>query len=710
MSYFEFPHTRSYDGDLGYIIKRLNELTEKYGEFMEYNQIKFADPLDWDINAVYAAWNIVFDTQSRGYYLAKKPVPAGVAISNNDYWELIIPFGVDTALNIDSYNPIANAPVTSRFNQIAASISNVSNMVREEGIARENADTALDIRIAAVEDAAEHLSGSISNERTERETADTALSRDIDAVSTRVDNIAQTIVPGGTSGDAELADIRLAFNGILYPNAGDSVRGQAEFIYDKTLDLEKYCYTKTNDNEYNCYSSTQNYFALTSPLIVGHDYEAFIKFNDFDSGDFNKIAEVATYSAQSGASKRNILLSSSDIDGDITYTVDFIASTADALYIALSTESSFSYTNKSVSVTIYDKSVKFASKTTENVVNDIKSDLTKTLSFSDIDFTTGYYQLINGTTAANANFMVSGFIKVTEGMPLEFSIHSYNNVGMAVLFASDKTTVKRAFYTSTEQTTYEVETTIAAGEEYIRFCRWSNNKGDDDTLSLDIIAAVVTDINNINEQLAILGESQWNNKEWHCFGTSISNASSEGKYPAYLEALSGLNYHNFAYSGGTIINQILTQIQNDANIADADLITVEGFVNDWSQQTPLGLITDTTANTFYGALYVAITYILEHSNATLVFITDSTGTNYDNIDIRREAMRNGLTQNDFIDATVKMCNYMGIPVIDAGRKSCISQDTAALYIVDQIHHTEKGGEQYAQTIWAELKNIKPRVK
>ena len=156
-------------------------------------------------------------------------------------------------------------------------------------------------------------------------------------------------------------------------------------------------------------------------------------------------------------------------------------------------------------------------------------------------------------------------------------------------------------------------------------------------------------------------------------------------------------------------NQILSQIKGDASIANADLITIEGFVNDWFYQSTLGDITDTTPSTFYGAMYDAITYILSNSNATLVFITDTTGRNYNNVDLRRPAIRNGKTQNDFIEATIKMCNYMGIPVIDAGRKSTISEDTAALYLADQIHQTEKGGEQYARTIWSELKNIMPRI-
>ena len=35
MAYFEFPHTRNYDGDLGYIIKKLNEVSNDTAYLME---------------------------------------------------------------------------------------------------------------------------------------------------------------------------------------------------------------------------------------------------------------------------------------------------------------------------------------------------------------------------------------------------------------------------------------------------------------------------------------------------------------------------------------------------------------------------------------------------------------------------------------------------------------------------------------------------
>ena len=35
MAYFEFPHTRSYEGDLGYIIKQLEKLVNEYNSIVE---------------------------------------------------------------------------------------------------------------------------------------------------------------------------------------------------------------------------------------------------------------------------------------------------------------------------------------------------------------------------------------------------------------------------------------------------------------------------------------------------------------------------------------------------------------------------------------------------------------------------------------------------------------------------------------------------
>lgn len=95
MAYFEFPHTRNYDGDLGFIIKTIIELTNKYNDFFAYNSIKFADPLQWDITKQYEAYTIVFDYDSGYSYISKRPIPVGINITNPDYWCLVGPLIID---------------------------------------------------------------------------------------------------------------------------------------------------------------------------------------------------------------------------------------------------------------------------------------------------------------------------------------------------------------------------------------------------------------------------------------------------------------------------------------------------------------------------------------------------------------------------------------------------------------------------------------
>ena len=85
MSYFEFPHTRNYDGDLGYILKKVIELSENYDNFFRYNSIKFADPIEWNITTQYPPFMIVFDMDNGASYISKQPVPAGITLDNTDF-------------------------------------------------------------------------------------------------------------------------------------------------------------------------------------------------------------------------------------------------------------------------------------------------------------------------------------------------------------------------------------------------------------------------------------------------------------------------------------------------------------------------------------------------------------------------------------------------------------------------------------------------
>lgn len=104
MAFFnEFPHTRSYDADLGWIIKKMGELLTEYGTIdewkttheKEYAELK--DAVDglinnlvdvitpWDSSIAYHIFSVV-EYQGTNY-IAVQDVPIGTMITNTDYWQ-----------------------------------------------------------------------------------------------------------------------------------------------------------------------------------------------------------------------------------------------------------------------------------------------------------------------------------------------------------------------------------------------------------------------------------------------------------------------------------------------------------------------------------------------------------------------------------------------------------------------------------------------
>lgn len=223
--------------------------------------------------------------------------------------------------------------------------------------------------------------------------------------------------------------------------------------------------------------------------------------------------------------------------------------------------------------------------------------------------------------------------------------------------------------------------------------------------------------------------AHWAGKNWYAFGTSITdttypNAEDEGrptgKYVKYLAEVSGLIPTDFGIAGGTIGRDgihggsanILERLMA-TDLSEADLITLEGFVNDYACAIAIGQYGDTDETTMYGAITKAVQYCLTHSDATVVLITESQGRPYTlssgqtvNYSSNRKNSL-GLTQRDYNDVILEVGRYLGVPVIDAGGRSGINECSPE-YFVDHLHHSELGGKQYALTIWDELQHIHSR--
>lgn len=95
-----YNFTDFHELNLDWIILKIIELNETVENFVSLNTIKYADPIQWNITTQYEANTVVIDPATGTAYLSTKPVPAGVAISNPDYWTVIF----DLKSIIDDYN------------------------------------------------------------------------------------------------------------------------------------------------------------------------------------------------------------------------------------------------------------------------------------------------------------------------------------------------------------------------------------------------------------------------------------------------------------------------------------------------------------------------------------------------------------------------------------------------------------------------------
>lgn len=84
----KYPYTDFHELNLDWILRRIHELGYEMEGWKAANTLHYEG--NFDINKQYPAWSIVVDNNTG--YLSKKPVPAGIAITNSEYWDEIAEF------------------------------------------------------------------------------------------------------------------------------------------------------------------------------------------------------------------------------------------------------------------------------------------------------------------------------------------------------------------------------------------------------------------------------------------------------------------------------------------------------------------------------------------------------------------------------------------------------------------------------------------
>ena len=91
-----------YQYNLGWLIQELLSFKQDLATAIDLKTIKYADPIQWDITTQYPANTVVVDPKSGTAYMSKVPVPAGVELTNDNYWVVVFNYQ-------DIYNKIMDS-------------------------------------------------------------------------------------------------------------------------------------------------------------------------------------------------------------------------------------------------------------------------------------------------------------------------------------------------------------------------------------------------------------------------------------------------------------------------------------------------------------------------------------------------------------------------------------------------------------------------
>lgn len=83
------PKDHYYKYDLGWLIQTIQQVESELSQAIDLRTIHYADPIQWDITTQYQANTVVVDNKTGNAYISSQNVPAGVLLTDTNYWNVI---------------------------------------------------------------------------------------------------------------------------------------------------------------------------------------------------------------------------------------------------------------------------------------------------------------------------------------------------------------------------------------------------------------------------------------------------------------------------------------------------------------------------------------------------------------------------------------------------------------------------------------------
>ncbi len=208
------------------------------------------------------------------------------------------------------------------------------------------------------------------------------------------------------------------------------------------------------------------------------------------------------------------------------------------------------------------------------------------------------------------------------------------------------------------------------------------------------------------------------NLKIHFLGDSITQGvgchRSESCFTERIAAQTGALTRNYGIGGTRIARQQKPSAtprhdqdfngRVDAMASDADVVVVFGGTNDYGHgDADFGDFSDRTVDTFFGALHVLYTQLLEkYPAAQIVVLTPLHRGNETNPN------KNGKTLPDYVAAIRRVAEYYSLPVLDLWATYGVQPAVPVMketYMPDGLHPNDAGHALLAKRIISFLKAL-----